>query len=145
MHHSMFNDVSEPQMKEALTQVFDKLCEMDSELHDFLELIAYKAMHGCHFTAYTLEKALKHMQNEDGSTGGHWSLSQTTSLANANKVNFVTFNEYDFNYVMNMMYSDYYGHLNSNDSSAYIKLAKAFLYDKDAPEGKAFRYYLAMK
>ena len=145
MHHSMFNDVSESQMKEALTQVFDKLCEMDAELHDFLELIAYKAMHGCHFTAYTLEKALKHMQNEDGSTGGHWSLSQTTSLANANKVDFANFNEYDFNYVMNMMYSDYYGHLNSNDSSTYIKLAKAFLYDKDAPEGKAFRYYLAMK
>lgn len=145
MHHTMFNDVSESQMKAALVEVFNKLCEMDKELYNHLELIAYKAMHGCHFTQHTLDKALKHMINEDGSTGGHWNLSQTNSLANANKIDFITFNEYDFNYVMNMLYSDYYGFLNSSDSSTYIKLAKAFLHDKDAPEGKAFRYYLAMR
>lgn len=145
MHHSMFNDVSESQLKAALLEVFDKLCEMDTQLYDHLELVAYKAMHGCHFTADTLEKALKRMVKEDDSTGGHWTLSQTNSLAHANKIEFINFNEYDFNYTMNMLYSDYYGYMNSSDSSTYIKMAKAFLYDKDAPEGKAFRYYIAMK
>lgn len=32
----------------------------------------------------------------------------------------------------------------SNETSAYVKLAKKFLQDKDAPEGKALKYYLAM-
>lgn len=54
------------------------------------------------------------------------------------------FNEYDWNYVMNMIYSDYYGAI-TNDTSAYGKLAKKFLMDKDAKHGKAFHYYLAMK
>ena len=44
---------------------------------------------------------------------------------------------------MNMLYSDYYGAVPDNVES-YFKMAKAFLEDKDAPEGKAFRYYKAM-
>ena len=43
----------------------------------------------------------------------------------------------------NMLYSDYYGAVPDNVES-YFKMAKAFLEDKDAPEGKAFRYYKAM-
>lgn len=45
---------------------------------------------------------------------------------------------------MNMMYSDYYK-AGGNNVNFYVELAKAFLMDKDAPEGKALRYYLAMK
>lgn len=45
---------------------------------------------------------------------------------------------------MNMIYSDYYGSV-SNDNSNYIKMAKAFLNDKDGKEGKAFHYYMSMK
>lgn len=44
---------------------------------------------------------------------------------------------------MNMLYSDYYGSVPDNVDT-YFKMAKAFLEDKDAPEGKAFRYYKAM-
>jgi len=43
-----------------------------------------------------------------------------------------------------MLYSDYYGSV-PNDVSMYAKMAKKFLEDKDAPEGKALKYYLAMK
>lgn len=43
-----------------------------------------------------------------------------------------------------MMYSDYYGAI-SNDTNMYVKLAKKFLEDKDAKEGKVFCYYMAMK
>ena len=45
---------------------------------------------------------------------------------------------------MNMVYSDYYGSI-PNDPVAYAKVAKKFIEDKDAPEGKALRYYSAMK
>ena len=39
-----------------------------------------------------------------------------------------------------MIYSDYYGAV-PNEVASYVKLAKAFLDDKDAPNGKAFIYY----
>lgn len=47
-------------------------------------------------------------------------------------------------YVLNMMYSDYYGAV-PNDTNTYIRLALKFLEDKDAKEGKAYCYYMAMK
>lgn len=76
--------------------------------------------------------------------GPHWTLEQTNSVARSNGIDFDTFNEYDWNYVMNMMYSDYYGAV-SNDTNMYAKLSKKFLEDKDAKNGKAFCYYMAMK
>ena len=52
------------------------------------------------------------------------------------------YNIYDLYYTLNMVRSDYY-----KDGQApqyYADLAFDFLEDKDAPEGKAKRYYLAM-
>ena len=31
-----------------------------------------------------------------------------------------------------------------SDTSTYIKFAKAFIMDKDVPDGKAFKYFMAM-
>ena len=75
---------------------------------------------------------------------GHWTLEETNSVARQHGIEFIHCNQYDWNYVMNMIYSDYYGSV-SNETSVYVKLAKKFLQDKDAPEGKALKYYLAMK
>lgn len=46
-------------------------------------------------------------------------------------------------YVMNMIYSDYYGTV-PNDISIYAKMSQKFLNDKDAKQGKALNYWLAM-
>jgi len=81
--------------------------------------------------------------NEDGTMGPHWTLEQTNAVARQNNIAFDKFNEYDWNYVMNMMYSDYYGAV-SNDTTSYVRLAKKFLDDKDAKDGKAFKYYSLM-
>ena len=43
-------------------------------------------------------------------------------------------------YIVAMIFS-----LCGNNTSFYAELAKSFLMDKDAPEGKALKYYLAMK
>ena len=43
-----------------------------------------------------------------------------------------------------MIYSDYYK-AGGGNTNFYLKLAKAFLMDKYAPDGKALKYYLAMK
>ena len=53
-------------------------------------------------------------------------------------------NIFDFGYALNMVYSDYKGNIPDNDKS-YVDVAKAFLFDKDGPKGKAVKYYMAMK
>jgi len=42
-----------------------------------------------------------------------------------------------------MIYSDYVSVI-GNAPSTYISLAKAWINDKDAEEGKAYRYYVAI-
>ena len=45
---------------------------------------------------------------------------------------------------MNMVSSDYYGSA-PDEISSYVALARRFLNDRDAPPGKAFRYYMCMR
>lgn len=60
---------------------------------------------------------------------------------------FDQYSKEDFNYVMNMMYSDYSTVLakyNLSKPSVYVELTDAFSDDADAPSDKAVRYYKAM-
>ena len=144
MHKQLLKEASFEQLKDFVNSTLDMLKETHNDLYNDLELYLYKELHGCHFTEWLVDKATSNMVNEDGSLGRHWTIEQTTSAAKQYGVSFDKYNEYDWNYTMNMIYSDYYGVI-SNDLSAYVKLAKRFLEDKDAKEGKALHYYLAMK
>ena len=144
MHKKILNDLTTEQLKEFIDETILMVRETNHELYDKLEICLYKMAYGCHFNSWMLEKATSGMVNEDGTTGPHWTLDQTNSVAKSNGIIFEHFNEYDWNYVMNMMYSDYYGAV-SNDLSVYVKLSRKFLEDKDAPKGKALHYYLAMR
>lgn len=144
MHKHLLKDASEEQLREFMDDALTMIKETNKDLYDSLELYLYKEIHGCHFSDWLSDKALSKMYNEDGTTGGHWTVEQTTSVAKQNNIIFDKFNEYDWNYVMNMIYSDYYGAV-PNETSSYVKLSKKFLEDKDAKQGKALAYYLAMK
>lgn len=144
MHKKMLEDASSEQIKEFLRDTLSMLKSTDKELYEQLENSLYKEIYGCHFNQWLLDCALEKMQNEDGTTGGHWTLDQTTSVAKQNGITFTNFNEYDWNYVMNMIYSDYYGSV-PNDLNTYVKMSKKFIMDKDTYEGKAYHYYMAMK
>lgn len=100
----------------------------------------YVTLFGEHFNKENSQEAVDNMENEDGSSGEHWSCIETTKIANENRINWDTFNEYDWYYVLNMVYSDYCKIFN-DDLITYVKLAKAWLNDIDVPEGKAWRYY----
>lgn len=143
MHKKMISDASLEQLKDFTCDVLDDLKIIDHELYEKYEMKLYEQMYGVHFNKWMLEKALSKMTNEDGTTGGHWTLEQTTSVGRQYGVDFSKINEYDWNYTMNMIYSDYYGSV-PNDTSVYVKMAKKFVEDKDAPCGKAFRYYVSM-
>lgn len=145
MHKKLVAEATEKQLREFAYDALSMLKETNPNIYDDLEMYLYKEIYGCHFSDWLLTKALEKMENEDGTTGGHWNVDQTTSVAKQSGIMFSdNYNEYDWNYVMNMIYSDYYGSVN-NDVNTYVRMSKKFLDDKDAPEGKALKYYLAMK
>ena len=108
---------------------------------------AYEQEYGPHFNEEQARKAVNKMENEDGTRGPHWSLEETTSLANQFGINLNNkFNRYDWFVALNMIYSDYYKVLvnitNSNTPKHYVEFAKAWLNDKDIDEGKMWYYYI---
>lgn len=143
MYKYLLRAATNEQVRDFTDNALAMIKETNPKLYEELVMYLYKDLYDRHFSDWMLDVALKNMTNKDGSRGGHWSVEQTNSVAKQNGVSFDKFNEYDFNYVMNMMYSDYYGSV-PNETSSYFKLAIAFLEDKDGPDGKALRYYLAM-
>ena len=144
MHRTLIEKASDSQLREFTTDILSMLKETNHDLYEELEISLYKKVYGKHFSDWLLEKATKNMINEDGTIGPHWTVEQTTNAARNNGITFKEYNEYDWNYVMNMIYSDYFGAVN-DDTNIYARMAKKFLQDKDAKEGKALCYYLAMR
>lgn len=108
---------------------------------------AYEQEHGPHFNEEHARKAVSKMENEDGTRGPHWSIEETTSLANQYGVSLNNkFNRYDWFVALNMIYSDYYRVMinisNSNSPKNYVEFAKAWMNDKDIDEGKMWYYYM---
>lgn len=83
------------------------------------------------------------MENEDGTTGAHWTMEQTGQVASIAGAHYEPWIWYA---ALNMMYSDYYAvaaKYGLDRPEFYADLAKAFLMDKDAggPEAKMAGYY----
>lgn len=131
-----------------LFEKFDHILEVLSEEcpHKYNDIYkeVYILLNGCHFNEYLLEEAYDNIINDDGTRTIKWGLADTVQVAKNNGIVFDKFNEFDWNYVMNMMYSDYKEVLGESVST-YARMAYKFLMDKDAPEGKAFKYYMAMR
>lgn len=78
-------------------------------MHRIFRVKAYEMEHGPHFDEEMARKAVSKMENEDGSRGPHWSLEETTALANQHGINLNgRFNRYDWYVALNMIYSDFY-------------------------------------
>lgn len=99
------------------------------------------AAHPAHLTLEDAKRWTSKMQNADGTKGCHWTLEQTQDVA---KQRNITCDPNDFWAVMNMMYSDYcqVAKRQSVDTPGfYADMAKAFLEDTDAVDGKAYLYW----
>lgn len=97
------------------------------------------------FTREDAEAWAAKMQNADGSTGPHWTMEQTSAVADASGAG-KDIPHWVFGVTMNMMYSDYYEvarKFGVNVPEFYAELARAFLMDKDGPdpEEKLCAYY----
>lgn len=98
------------------------------------------------FDRETAMQWAEHMQNADGSTGPHWTMEQTTAVAESMGIQTPAVPRWAWGVTMNMMYSDYYPvavEFGLNRPEFYAALAKAFLIDKDGPgpERKLMAYY----
>ena len=85
----------------------------------------------------------ENMKNADGTRGPHWTISQTEQVKRENGMRC---NAAEFFAVMNAIYSDFCVALEEcgiqrTDTACYAKLARAWIMDEDAEEGKAKRYF----
>lgn len=97
------------------------------------------------FDRETATRWAEHMQNADGTVGPHWTMEQTSAVADASGAG-RDIPHWVFGVTMNMMYSDYYDvarKFGVNVPEFYAELARAFLMDKDGPgtEEKLCAYY----
>lgn len=143
-HKAMDNQEVIEKMMEDFDIVMDIIKTEHPERYRDIKTNLYILINGYHFDEETLMDILEDMVNDDGSKAPKWSVEETNSVARSNGVSFRNYNQYDWNYVMNMIYSDYCEILGDNVSS-YVRMAQKFLNDKDAPEGKALRYAMCMK
>lgn len=125
-------------------EILDKLKQDHPELYEDYMNRLYIIAYGNHFNEDMLENAFEHMINDDGTKAPKWNLETTSKVASQHGVIFSDFNKYDWCYVMNMMYSDYHSVLGESLVN-YVNMSVKFLNDKDAPNGKALLYYLAMQ
>ena len=144
MHHKLIESATPEQLKSFLYEQFDELKKTMPDIYRDMECQLYEHIYGDHFSDWKYNCAVSEFKNRDGTTGPHWTVEDAVSVAKSKGITFNHFNEYDFAYVMNVVYSDYYGVI-PDTLDSYFKVARAFLEDEDAPKGKAFLYYKAMK
>lgn len=102
------------------------------------------SQHGMKMDEETAHEWMENLQNEDGTKGPHWTKEQTTQVM---KQKGIDCDPVEFWVAMNAMYSDYFNvakKMNVNNVDFYTHMAKAFIDDKDAGEGKLMRYYEAV-
>ena len=98
------------------------------------------------FTRADAEAWCAKMVNEDGTTGPHWTMEQTTAVAESVGGVFDQLAPGCWWAAMCMMYSDYCGvasRYGVGTAEFYADMAKAFLFDRDAggPRAKMAAYY----
>lgn len=92
----------------------------------------YEAINGPHFDEEHARYAVEGMENEDGTKGPHWTVEETTSVANQMGINLKSekHNKWDWFVAMNMIYSDFYKAVVAMTGSAntkyFAELAKAW-------------------
>lgn len=145
----------QPNPDKSLDKLAEVIDEHKHELHDMgLTSLktrfcngVYEAINGPHFDEEHALEAVKGMENEDGSKGAHWTVEETTSVANQMAIDLISdkFNKWDWYVAMNMVYSDFYKTITSiagtNSTKLFAEFTKAWLNDKDVSEGKMWHYY----
>ena len=141
MLKEILDDATEQDLKNFVSHFMARLECVIPQAYEELMLELHKNVYGSHFSKALACKAVSELEGSNGVKGGNYSLEEVSKIR---KDYNISLNEYDFYFVINILYSDYSKLLN-NDLSSYVKMTCLFLEDEDAPEGKALKYYLSMR
>lgn len=114
---------------------------------DKTKLERHERMYGPHFNEECANKAVKKMENEDGTKGPRWSVEEAERIATQYGVNLKSekFNKYDWFVALNMVRSDFYRAVinmtGTDNVKHFVELTKAWLNDKDIESGKMWFYF----
>lgn len=133
------NHAKEEEVYEHLWWGLCKLKHHDEDDFNRMMMKVHCVVYGMHFDEALAKKAVAHMRNVDGSTGEHWSKTDTDRLADQHGIQY----KCDWYYALNSLWSDL-SNVMGSDANTYAKMAKAMYFDDpDMTEGKLFRSYLA--
>lgn len=104
---------------------------------------------GRELTKADAEAWTAHMENEDGTTGPHWPIEQTSALADSMGISPEQVPPWCWWITVNMMYADYSEvalHYGIKTVGFFGEMAQAFLFDKDGPgfRDKLAAYYFGI-
>jgi hypothetical protein len=138
-------------LKEALNQGYEGMEEIAEEIFEQLKEKDECKYWKMYFKIHEITEGKK--LNEEMATswvhsmkpyGEHWTKEQTDSVMEGQGF---SIDELDFYAAMNMVYSDYYKAIETDQMTeeeklnAYIKLAYYFIKDEDFGENKMYEYY----
>ena len=132
------NPGKEQQLKETLSGIIDDMLRYCPEHFYDAVYKLHSVAYGPHFSDSLAKMAVSKMRNVDGTNGEHWCKEQTDQLAAQYNIEAKA----DWYYTMNMLYSDF-AQVIGNDANSFAKLAKAYMLNPDAPEGKVLNNWLA--
>lgn len=156
IEHELFKDLSRDgkvcahdyTRHKMLASIIETMCNIDKLLDkdDDSGKYSYGEEEKHELTPEMAEKWAAGMENSDGTKGAHWTIDQTTAVAEQNGVEFDHITPTDWMITLNMIYSDYGKTLTSagiTDVAVFADLAKDFLFDEDAvkPKKKLYCYY----
>ena len=147
MKSDEFHNMSEENRRELnclLAEMADNLMAIEPNKFAIQKDKAESLVYGWHFTEESAKRAVGMMENADGSKGEYWTIKDVEDVVKAMGIdlNKKHYNIYDLYYVLNMERSDYYEP--EQAPQYYVKRAFQFLDDKDACEGKAKKYFVAI-
>ena len=124
--------------KKFAEKLIDKFREKMPE--EFVKTM-FEEEYGCHIVDRSIyDEAVSLLKwSEDRGSGAKWEVEDILKLSNIDFSN-KNYYEYDYAYVVNMLWSDY-GHI-FTEPSYFLKMAKAYLEDPDymgKPDERAYK------
>lgn len=98
----------------------------------------YTYLYGEHFNSELATEAVQGMDNINGTKGETYTFPACVDAAEKLGLSWEKYNKFDWYFTLNMIASDYAGIV---EDVKFVEIAKAWLEDKDVPEGKALRYW----
>ena len=130
-----YNKLSDEQRYHIFEEMYDML---DDKEQDCVDELIYVTIHGEHLNDEMAKRWVSNMVHRDGTKGEHFSWETVSTIKRDYDIKDVSVAE--LYAVMNMLWSDYSDILR-NDTDTYVRMTKDWLFDKDAREGKTYRYF----